>query len=72
MSFFPVSYTHLDVYKRQALYIGTDNKGKEKREFEIVNMLQAAQYYKTSNDKEVVDRHMVPIKSCLLYTSRCV
>ena len=46
-----------------ALYIGTDNKGKEKREFEIVNMLQAAQYYKTSNDKEVVDRHMVPIKS---------
>ena len=45
------------------MYIGTDNKGKEKREFEIVNMLQAAQYYRTSNDKEVVDRHIVPIKS---------
>lgn len=26
-------------------------------------MLQAAQYYRTSNDKEVVDRHIVPIKS---------
>ena len=25
-----------------AMYIGTDNRGKEKREFEIVNMLQAA------------------------------
>lgn len=46
-----------------ALYVGIDNKGKEKREFEIVNMLQAAQYYRTSNDKEVVDRHIVPIKS---------
>lgn len=46
-----------------ALYIGTDNKGKEKREFEIVNMLEAAQYYRTSNDKEVVDRHIVPIRS---------
>lgn len=46
-----------------ALYIGKDKKGKEKREFEIVNMLQAAQYYRTSNDKEVVDGNIVPVKS---------
>lgn len=46
-----------------ALYIGKDKKGKEKREFEIVNMLQAAQYFKTSNDKEVAGHNLVPIKS---------
>jgi len=46
-----------------ALYIGKDKKGKEKREFEIVNMLQAAQYYRTSNDKKVVDGNIVPVKS---------
>lgn len=28
-----------------ALYIGKDKKGKEKREFEIINMLQTAQYF---------------------------
>ena len=46
-----------------ALYIGKDKKGKEKRDFEIVNMLQAAQYFKTSNDKEATDHNLVPIKS---------
>lgn len=46
-----------------ALYIGKDKKGKEKRDFEIVNMLQAAQYFKTSNDKEASGHNLVPIKS---------
>ena len=46
-----------------AIYIGKDKKGKEKRDFEIVNMLQAAQYFKTSNDKESVSHKMVPIQS---------
>lgn len=46
-----------------ALYIGKDKKGKEKRDFEIVNMLQTAQYYRTSNDKEAVGGNIVPIKS---------
>ena len=46
-----------------AIYIGKDKKGKEKRDFEIINMLQAAQYYKTSNDKNAVDGNLVPIKS---------
>lgn len=37
-----------------ALYIGKDKRGKEKREFEIINMLQTAQYFRTSNDKVAV------------------
>lgn len=45
-----------------ALYIDKDKKGKEKREFEIVNMLQAAQYFRASNDK-VVEGRIEPIKS---------
>ncbi len=46
-----------------ALYIGKDKKGKEKREFEIVNMLQTAQYFRTSNDKEAAGGNIVPVKS---------
>lgn len=46
-----------------AMYIGKDNKGKEKRDFELVNMLQAAQYFKTSNDKKASGNNMVPVKS---------
>ena len=46
-----------------ALYIGKDKKGKEKREFEIINMLQTAQYFRTSNDKVAVGNNIVPLKS---------
>lgn len=46
-----------------ALYIGKDKRGKEKREFELINMLQTAQYFRTSNDKVVVGNNIVPIKS---------
>ena len=46
-----------------AIYIGKDKKGKEKRDFEIVNMLQATQYFRASNDKESVKYDIVPIKS---------
>ncbi len=46
-----------------AMYIGMDGKGKEKREFELVNMLDAAQYFKTSNDKQAAGYNMVPVKS---------
>lgn len=46
-----------------ALYIGKDKKGKEKREFEIINMLQTAQYFKTSNDKVAVGNNIVPVRS---------
>ncbi len=69
---------HRDVstkeYKRQyhvvndsnymmALYIGKNGKGKEKREFELVNMLDAAKYFKASNDKQATGYNMVPVKS---------
>ncbi len=33
-----------------AIYIGKDQKGKEKRSFELVNNIDAANYYKLSND----------------------
>lgn len=46
-----------------AMYIGKDTKGKEKRDFELVNMIDAVGFYKTSNNKEVVGGSMVPIKS---------
>lgn len=46
-----------------AIYIGTDKKGKEKRDFELIANLQAAAYYKTSNDKKAVGYNIVPIKS---------
>lgn len=46
-----------------ALYIGKDKRGKEKREFELINMLQTAQYFRTSNDKVAVGNNIVPIKS---------
>lgn len=46
-----------------ALYIDKDKKGKEKREFEIINMLQTAQYFRTSNDKVAVGNNIVPVKS---------
>lgn len=46
-----------------ALYIGKDKRGKEKREFELINMLQTVQYFRTSNDKVAVGNNIVPIKS---------
>ena len=46
-----------------AIYKGKDQKGKEKSEFELVNMLEAARYFKTSNDKEAADYKIVPDKS---------
>ena len=46
-----------------ALYIGKDAKGREKRDFELVNTLDAATFYKTSNDKQSVDHNLVPLMS---------
>lgn len=46
-----------------ALYVGHDKKGREKRDFELLNMLDAAAYYKTSNDKDAVGHSIVPTKS---------
>src|SRR5574344_1344627 len=46
-----------------AIYIGVDKKGKEKRDFELINNLQASAFYKKSNDKTLTDNHIVPVCS---------
>lgn len=43
-----------------AIYIGKDKKGKEKREFEEVRMIDAANYYKRSNERRLTDNPIVP------------
>lgn len=46
-----------------AIYIGKDARGKEKREFEIVNMITAGDFYRRSNDISIVDNRLIPITS---------
>ena len=46
-----------------AIYIGKDKKGKEKRDYELVSNLDAAKFFKTSNDKSTVGGNIVPLKS---------
>lgn len=44
-----------------AIYIGHDKRGKEKRTFELISNLDACNYFKESNDKEIVDNNLVPL-----------
>lgn len=46
-----------------AIYVGQDKKGKEKREFELVNNITAAKFYRRSNDKVPTDNQLVPLYS---------
>ena len=46
-----------------AIYVGQDKKGKEKREFELVNNITAANFYRRSNDRVPTDNQLVPLKS---------
>lgn len=46
-----------------AIYIGQDKKGKEKREFELVNNITATNFYRRSNDKIPADHQLVPLHS---------
>lgn len=46
-----------------AIYVGKDSKGREVREFEAVNMLEAAAYYKRSNGRHLTDVPIVPLCS---------
>ena len=46
-----------------AIYVGQDKKGKEKREFELVNNITAANFYRRSNDRIPTDNQIVPLKS---------
>ncbi len=43
-----------------AIYIGKDKRGKEKREFKEVRMIDAANYYKRSNEPKVTGNSIVP------------
>ena len=43
-----------------AIYVGVNNKGKEKRDFELVSNLVAADYYKKSNDKTPTGGNLIP------------
>lgn len=45
-----------------ALYVGSTKTGKRKTFYEFVNMMEAAGYYKTSNDKSVVEHNIVPLE----------
>lgn len=46
-----------------AIYIGQDKKGKEKREFELVNNITAVNFYRKSNDKTPTGNQLVPLYS---------
>lgn len=46
-----------------AIYIGHDKKGKEKREFELVNNITAAAFYRRSNDRVPTENRLVPLFS---------
>lgn len=46
-----------------AIYVGQDKKGKEKREFELVNNITAANFYRRSNDTVPTDHQLVPLFS---------
>lgn len=46
-----------------AIYVGQDKKGKEKREFELVNNITAANFYRRSNDRMPTDNQLVPLYS---------
>ena len=53
----PVSYTHLDVYKRQTLLICNESNGDTDKDKKWTEIIGGMTIYKDA---------------CLLYTSRCV
>ena len=58
----PVSYTHLDVYKRQSLRI----------ERHVENTKKVVEFLANHPQVEKVNHPSLPDHPCLLYTSRCV
>lgn len=45
-----------------ALYVGSAKTGKKKTFYEFVNMMEAADYYKTSYNKSVIGHNIVPLE----------
>ena len=78
----PVSYTHLDVYKRQVLMCATLGQGvdvllrhlqvSDMASAVIVDSLAGAAIEQVCNRAETEIFEKVHSNSCLLYTSRCV
>ena len=64
----PVSYTHLDVYKRQFIRSVQVPDGFDVADNEIVKRLSAGDLVITSDLPLAAE----VIENCLLYTSRCV
>ena len=61
----PVSYTHLDVYKRQILYKSVSDPNYEK-------ILEMARRIGVSWSAIRIRLQQMQVINCLLYTSRCV
>ena len=73
-SFRAVSYTHLDVYKRQALATAS---GAAAITYTIEALAQAGDHivaHKTiyGGSYNLLEHTLTPFGVCLLYTSRCV
>ena len=79
-----VSYTHLDVYKRQGSHTDTHTERsigavpEQSQEAGVVAILQATidtlQGQLSVKDKQIeeLNARLAEVSSCLLYTSRCV
>ena len=65
-----VSYTHLDVYKRQNLWHSADKFSISSMKLDE-RILEQGVYTQIEPEK-ISDIFMEYYKSCLLYTSRCV
>ena len=68
-----VSYTHLDVYKRQLFGCSTDNISLHLKnifaEGELDKNSVTAKFSATASDGK---NYLMQFYNCLLYTSRCV
>ena len=74
---YPVSYTHLDVYKRQLEVLDEDGRLERKADMFIKRTIKPHEAVTTVDTaSEALARQMTgqPVQdgSCLLYTSRCV
>ena len=76
-----VSYTHLDVYKRQGINWGDEGKGRMvdliSQEYDIVARYQGGNNagHTVKNERGKFVLNLLPsgiLRPCLLYTSRCV
>ena len=68
----PVSYTHLDVYKRQAkysLHFGEYYLNYKRKDFDALARSSASLYYTKEVQPSEIIEAALNHKTCLLYTS---